>query len=151
MIRPFVFTYSELTLKQSFRHIQKSLHGESFPSQGLTITQPVKKFPAFVWTRRLIAAYTRTRHWSLSWMRITKQKIRTYARTGLEATNAVYVLGYAATVVSVLVSKSVRRLRYVSLEFMTSNVGYARSVREVNICCLLWKAHLVSFLLYSWK
>jgi len=32
----------------------------------LTVTQIVKKFPAFYWTPRFITVFTRARHWSLS-------------------------------------------------------------------------------------
>jgi len=35
----------------------------------LTVTQPVKKFPAFYATRRFITVLTRTRHWSPAWIR----------------------------------------------------------------------------------
>jgi hypothetical protein len=33
----------------------------------LTVTQLVKKFPAFYGTRRFITMFTTARHWSLSW------------------------------------------------------------------------------------
>jgi hypothetical protein len=33
------------------------------------VAQLVKKLPAFYWTRRFIAVFTRSRHWSLSWTR----------------------------------------------------------------------------------
>jgi hypothetical protein len=37
--------------------------------EKLPIVQPLKNFPAFHGTRRLITAFTRALHWSLSWAR----------------------------------------------------------------------------------
>jgi hypothetical protein len=37
--------------------------------EKLTVTQLVKKFPAFYETRRFITVLIRTRHWSLPWAR----------------------------------------------------------------------------------
>jgi hypothetical protein len=34
----------------------------------LWVPQPVKKFPAFYWTQRVITVFMRTRHWALSWV-----------------------------------------------------------------------------------
>jgi len=37
------------------------------PLDKLTVTQLVKKFPAFRGTRRFITVFTTARHWSISW------------------------------------------------------------------------------------
>jgi len=37
--------------------------------EKLTVTQLVKKFPAFYGTRMLSIVFTRTRYWPLSWAR----------------------------------------------------------------------------------
>ena len=42
---------------------------EQSPFEKLTISQLVKKFPAFYGTRRFITAFTSARHLSLSWAR----------------------------------------------------------------------------------
>jgi len=36
---------------------------------SLIVTHPVKKFPAFYGTQTFTAVFTRSRHWSLLWVR----------------------------------------------------------------------------------
>ena len=50
-----------------FRVRAVTLHVTGVLLEKLTVTQLVKKFPAFYGTRRFITAFTRARHLSLSW------------------------------------------------------------------------------------
>jgi len=63
-----VHLFSLLVTKPTFSSLQLTPWDRDL-LENVTVTQRLKKFPAFNGTRRFITAFTRARHWFLSWAR----------------------------------------------------------------------------------